>query len=102
MNLHLHSNIKLLADLGFLGVTKIHKNSLIPHKNSKNKPLTAAQKKENSTLAKDRIPIEHTNCMMKIFKIIGSVYRNKQKQFNLRINLLAAIYNKNLIASDKE
>jgi hypothetical protein len=96
MGLRIDESIKVLADLGFLGITKIHKNSQIPHKSSKKKPLTKEQKKENRQLASQRIPIEHTNCMMKIFNILKYPYRNKQKRFGLRVNLLAAIYNKNL------
>jgi IS5 family transposase len=101
MGLHISESIKVLADLGFLGIYKIHENSVIPHKSSKNKPLTKEQKKQNRELASRRIPIEHTNRMMKIFNILKYPYRNKQKRFGLRVNLLAAIYNKNLIINDK-
>jgi IS5 family transposase len=101
MGLHISESIKILADLGFLGIYKIHENSVIPHKSSKNKPLTKEQKKQNRELASRRIPIEHTNRMMKIFNILKYPYRNKQKRFGLRVNLLAAIYNKNLIINDK-
>lgn len=96
MGLQIDESIKVLADLGFLGITKIHKNSQIPHKSSKKKPLTKQQKRENKELASQRIPIEHTNCMMKIFNILKYPYRNKQKKFGLRVHLLAAIYNENL------
>jgi DDE superfamily endonuclease len=100
MGLRISESIKVLADLGFLGIYKIHKNSVIPHKSSKNKPLTKEQKLENKELASQRIPIEHTNRMMKIFNILKYPYRNKQKRFGLRVNLLAAIYNKNLKKND--
>ena len=96
MGLRISESIKVLADLGFLGITKIHPNSEIPHKSSKNKPLSKEQKRENKKLASQRISIEHTNCMIKIFNIIKCQYRNKQKRFGLRVSLLAAIYNKNL------
>jgi DDE superfamily endonuclease len=87
--------IKVLGDLGFLGIHKIHANSQIPHKSSKNNKLTKEQKKENKLLARQRIVIEHVNRLMKIFLILKYPYRNKQKRFGLRVNLLAAIYNKN-------
>jgi hypothetical protein len=90
--LHIHESIKILADLGFIGIHKIHLNSEIPHKNSKNHKLTKEQKKQNRQLAKQRILIEHVNRMMKIFLILKYPYRNKQKRFGLRVNLLAAIY----------
>jgi DDE superfamily endonuclease len=101
MGLNINESIKVLADLGFLGIYKIHQNSVIPHKSSKKKPLTKEQKKENKELASKRIPIEHTNRMIKIFNILKYPYRNKQKRFGLRVNLLAAIYNKNLKNNDK-
>lgn len=101
MGLHISESIKILADLGFVGIYKIHKNSIVPHKSSKNHPLTKEQKKQNRELASQRIPIEHTNRMMKIFNILKYPYRNKQKRFGLRVNLIAAIYNKNLIVNDK-
>lgn len=93
--LHINETIKLLADLGFLGVKKIHLNSEIPHKNSKKHPLTKEQKRQNKELARQRISIEHVNRMMKIFLILKYPYRNKQKRFGLRVNLIAAIYNLN-------
>ena len=31
----IHTKVKLLADTGYLGITKFMKNSKIPHKNSK-------------------------------------------------------------------
>lgn len=94
--LHINETIKLLADLGFLGVNKIHQNSEIPHKNSKKQPLTKEQKRQKRELAKQRISIEHVNRMMKIFLILKYPYRNKQKRFGLRVNLIAAVYNLNV------
>ena len=94
--IHINSATKILADLGFLGIHKIHLNSEIPHKGSKNHKLTKEQKIENRALARQRISIEHVNRLMKIFLILKYPYRNKQKRFGLRVNLLAAIYNKNI------
>jgi hypothetical protein len=93
--IHISETIKILADLGFLGINKIHQNSEIPHKSSKNKKITKEQKKQNKILARQRIVIEHVNRLMKIFLILKYPYRNKQKRFGLRVNLLAAIYNQN-------
>jgi hypothetical protein len=93
--IHISETIKILADLGFLGINKIHENSEIPHKSSKNKKITKEQKQQNKVLARQRIVIEHVNRLMKIFLILKYPYRNKQKRFGLRVNLLAAIYNQN-------
>lgn len=100
MGLRINESIKVLGDLGFLGIYKLHENSKIPHKSSKKKPLTKVQKRENKELASQRIAIEHTNRMMKIFNILKYPYRNKQKRYGLRVNLLAAITNKNLKNTD--
>ena len=94
-DLRITEAIKLLADLGFLGIKKIHQNSEIPHKSSKKHPISKEQKRENRQLAKQRICIEHVNRLMKIFLILKYPYRNKQKRFGLRVNLIAAIYNLN-------
>ena len=91
--IHISETIQILADLGFLGINKIHKNSTIPHKSSKNKKITKEQKRQNKSLAKQRIAVEHVNRMMKRFLILKNPYRNKQKRFGLRVNLIAAIYN---------
>lgn len=93
--LQINDSTKILADLGFLGIAKLYSNAVVPHKNSKKHRLTKAKKQQNRELAKQRIPIEHVNRMMKIFLILKYPYRNKQKRFGLRVNLLAAIYNKN-------
>lgn len=98
MDLDINIKTKVLADLGFLGIDKIHENSEIPHKNTKKKPINKTQKKENKALAKERVPIEHVNRLLKIFNILKYPYRNKQKRFGLRAHLLAAIYNLNLNA----
>ena len=39
---------KKRVDLGYKGIEKMHKNVIIPHKKSKNSPLTDEQKAENS------------------------------------------------------
>jgi len=44
--------ILLLADSGDQGLLKLHKNSRIPYKKSKNHPLTAEQKSYNRELSK--------------------------------------------------
>jgi IS5 family transposase len=97
--LRICESTKILADLGFLGIQKIHLNSEIPRKSSKNHKLTKAEKKQNRELAKRRISIEHVNRMMKIFLILKYPYRNKQKRFGLRVNLIAGVYNQNIKAN---
>jgi len=84
---------ELLADKGYQGIKKYHKNSKTPYKKTKNIPLTLEQKKENSQLASRRIVVENVIRCLKIFRILSSRYRNRRKRFGLRVNLISGIYN---------
>lgn len=84
---------KLIADKGYQGIKKIHELSKTPHKKPREKKLTKKQKKYNRELNRIRIVIEHVNRCLKIFKILSYRYRNRQRRFGLRINLIAGIYN---------
>ncbi len=84
---------KVLADLGYIGISKISPNSQIPNKRSKLNPLTKDDKKENCELSSKRIIIEQINAKIKVFKITKYLYRNRRKRFGLRMNLICAIIN---------
>lgn len=88
-------NVTHEVDLGYLGMDKIHNNSRIPHKSSKNHKLTEEEKNENKELAKDRIFIEHTNSWIKRFKILSDRFRNHLSYFAKFAVLLCAFYNFN-------
>ncbi len=88
-------NVTHEVDLGYLGMDKIHKNSRIPHKNSKYHKLTEEEKAENKELAKDRIFIEHTNSWIKRFKILSTRFRNHLSFFAKFAVLLCGFYNLN-------
>lgn len=83
----------VVTDTGYLGLQKIHQNTKMPKKKSKNKPLTKIEKKENKNLSSQRVPNEHVIGALKKFKIISDRYRNRRKRFGLRFNLIAGIYN---------
>ena len=89
----LSKDIKVLADLGFLGIDKEHFNSVIPNKKSKLKLLTELQKQENKKQASKRVMIEHLNRDFKIFRICGTRYRGKHKNYEETWQLVAAIIN---------
>ena len=82
-----------LADSGYQGLDKKHKNSLTPKKKSKKHPLTDEDKAKNRAISRQRIGCEHIMGRLKVFKILSERYRNRRKRFGLRFNLLAAIYN---------
>lgn len=81
------------VDKGYIGIEKIHKNSIIPIKASKNHPLTKDEKWYNNEVSKNRIAIEHVNAFIKKFKIFGTRFRNRRKNFKLYMAFICGIYN---------
>ena len=82
-----------LTDSGYTGIKKIQKTSRLPKRRSKNRPLTRAEKKENRTIAFERVLNENVIGRLKRFKILTDRYRNRRKRYGLRFNLIAGIYN---------
>ena len=91
--LKINEKITVRADNGYLGIDKIHKNSLLPKKNSKKNPLSRKDKRNNKKLSRQRVFTEHVIGKIKIFKILSDKYRNRRKRFELRFRLIAGIYN---------
>ena len=83
----------LLADTGYLGITKLMSTAKIPHKRSKNHSLTKVEKIENREISSQRILCENVIGKVKIFRILSERYRNRRRRFGLRFNLIAGIYN---------
>ena len=90
------SNIKAITDTGYTGIIKIQKNTLIPKKRSKKKPLTKEEKNQNKEISSQRALNENVIGFVKRFKIISDRYRNRRKRFGLRFNLIAGICNRDL------
>ena len=86
-------DVLLIADKGYIGIDKIHGNSLVPKKSTKKHKLTKEDKKYNSIISRRRIYIEHMNRHIKRFRIMSTRYRNKRRKFALRFSLICAIYN---------
>ena len=82
-----------LADSGYQGWQKLQSNVILPYKRTKKKPLTKEEKEHNKHLSSRRMQVEHKIRDLKIFKIIAGVYRNFQKKYNLRFNIIAGIVN---------
>lgn len=91
------NDIIAITDTGYLGLQKIHTNTLMPKKKSKKRPLSVLDKRQNRELSSRRVSNEHVIGKIKRFKIIADKYRNRRKRFGLRFNLIAAICNKDLI-----
>lgn len=93
---HIHFLKKAQVDTGFQGMQKIHSNTEIPTKRSKKKPLTKEDKLKNKQISSARVLIENIIREMKIFRILAEKYRNRRKRFGLRVNLIAAIFNRSI------
>ncbi len=85
--------VKVLADSGYQGIKKLHQNSDLPKKNSKKKPLTKQEKKENHHISSERVLVENVIRKVKIFRVMAEKYRNRRRRFTLRLNLIAGIIN---------
>jgi hypothetical protein len=92
-NFTLNEKIKILADLGFLGIHKEHSNAVIPYKKTKLRPLSDEQKTKNKKQASKRVAVEHVNRDCKIFRICGTKYRGKHKNYEQTWQLVTAIVN---------
>lgn len=94
---HIHPAIMVITDTGYQGLQKIHRKTQMPKKRSKKNPLTQQDKKNNQQLSKKRVLNENVIGSLKKFKIISDRYRNRRKRFALRFNLIAGIYNFELL-----
>lgn len=91
-----HQETRILADSGYQGLQKLHKNTSLPKKRSKKVPLTREEKKGNREQSSIRVRIENVNAALKRFHILAEKYRNRRRRFGLRFTLIAALYNKDL------
>jgi hypothetical protein len=89
----LHPDTEILADLGYLGMKKIHKNSCIPYIGYKKRPLTKEKRQFNYQLSRRRIRIENIIRQCKIFRIAKQTYRGKHKNYGLVWNVVARLVN---------
>jgi len=87
------TSTEIQGDTGYQGIEKIHANSSIPHKRTRNAKLSKEEKKHNHTLSSKRIFVEHVIGTLKRFKVISERYRNRRRRFGLRFNLIAGVYN---------
>jgi hypothetical protein len=91
--LHCNERIVQQTDTGYVGINKIHSNSVLPHKKTKKHPLTKQQKQDNRKISSERVPNENAIGFIKRFRILSERYRNRRKRFALRFNLVAGICN---------
>jgi len=85
----IHEKIKASVDTGFQGIRRFHKNSEVPKKKTKKRPLTKQEKINNSKISSERVTNEHAIGFIKRFRILSEKYRNRRRRFGLRFNLIA-------------
>lgn len=83
----------LFVDKGYIGIEKIHSNSIIPIRASKKHQLTDEEKWYNNEISKIRITVEYVNAFIKKFKVTSTRFRNRRKNFKLFMTLICGIYN---------
>ena len=83
----------IFVDKEYMGIDKIRSNSIVPIRVSKKHKLSEDEKWYNNEISKIRIVIEHVNAFIKKFKITGTRYRNRRKDFKLYMTLICGIYN---------
>ena len=93
---HIHTSKKILVDTGYQGMQKLYSNTEIPKKKTKKKPLDKEARKRNREISSERVLIENVIREVKIFRVAAEKYRNRRKRFGLRINLIAAFYNRSI------
>src|SRR5215469_14138266 len=76
------------TDLGCPGIERLHTNSLIPVKESKNHKPDKREKACNKKVSRLRVVIEHVNAKIKTFKITAYPYRNRCGRHLLRMSLI--------------
>lgn len=81
------------GDSGYQGWQKLQSNVTIPFKKRKKQALTKEQKRHNHRLSSFRVLVEHKIRQIKIFRIMSGCYRNFQKKYGMRFNIIAGIVN---------
>ena len=77
-------------DSGFIGIERIHTNSQICAKATKNRPLTDAQKRNNRVISAFRIPVEHAIGGMKRMNAAAEIWRNRLPGLDDQVMLISA------------
>jgi hypothetical protein len=72
---------KLYQDTGFQGYAPDGATTCQPKKKPRGKELTAAEKAVNQEISRERVGVEHSIGRVKVFRIIGDVFRNLKDGF---------------------
>lgn len=82
-------------DLGFLGVEKDYpeQKSELPVRKKKNCELTLQEKDYNREHSGRRIVVEHTICMLKKYRIMNDVFRNRLRKYDKISDIVSGLIN---------
>lgn len=94
--LKIHQKIKVKGDLGYVGITKTHTRSQVPHKKPKNGELTRKQKRQNKAFSSKRIKIEHVNRTCKCFRVVKETFRNRLNHISQIWLIVCGLVNLNI------
>lgn len=95
--LHILPQINIITDTGYQGIQKIHASVILAKKKTKKNLVTKESKQNNKRIASERVLNENVIGMLKRFRILSDKYRNRRKRFGLRYNLIAGLYNYELL-----
>lgn len=91
--------VSLIADTGFQGIQKQHRNTLIPKKKPKGGYLTETEKAWNKLISSARMVVEHAIGGIKRFGCLSQVFRNKNGIDDRFINVCSGLWNLQLESS---
>lgn len=81
-NLTFPANSRLWQDTGFQGYAPANVTVIQPKKKPRNGTLTLDDKAQNTAISKQRITVEHSIGGVKVFAIVGQVFRNVKTSFD--------------------
>lgn len=81
-NLQFPKDSKLLQDTGFQGYAPIGAIIVQPKKKPRGGQLTSAEKAQNTLISKQRIAVEHSIGSVKVFRVVGTIFRNFKPCFD--------------------
>lgn len=87
---NLPSSVCAWTDTGFQGLKRIHPNTQMPKKKSRDKPLTSKEKEDNALISSFRVISEHAISGIKRLRSTTDVYRNKRPNFDDTLMFLSA------------
>lgn len=87
--------LNILADLGFLGIQKLHpfNKCIMPNRASKNFLLTDAEKQQNKIVSTMRVRVEHVFALMKHNRILADEFRGSGGLADSAFQSLAGLHN---------